>query len=108
MQRTPSALLTNTIALNPFVIRLNTEQGFQLTKMEVALQANNSRVLEEIQNSINQVKDHLIFILSNKNTSVFNDIKKRQTLEQEIITQLNLFLVQGEIEKIQLTETILN
>ena len=105
--RDPSALPQNTIALNPFVIRLKTKQGFQLTKMEVALQVNDSQVLAEVQNSINQVKDHLVFILSNQNISIFTDLKQRQVLEQEIITQLNLFLVQGEIKKIQLTDTVL-
>ena len=101
----PAVSIQNKISLNPFLIRLKTKQGFQLTKVTVALQASDSQVLEEIQQSDNQVRDHLIFILSNQNTSTFNDLKKRQLLEQEIVTQLNLFLGKGEIQKIEITDT---
>ena len=104
----PSASIQKVVYMNSFLVFLKSEKGFQLTKMEVILQVNHSQVLDEIQKSSNKVKDHLIFILSYKNTSVFTNLQERQSLEQEIITQLNLFLVAGRIENIQLTETFLN
>ena len=104
--RNPSTAIQTT-ALNPLLIRLKTEKGFQLTKLAIAFEANDSKVLKEISQSRQQVRDHLVFILSNQNTSVFEDVKQRQQLEEEIVSQLNLFLVTGEIQKINITDTTL-
>ena len=98
------ALIWEVVDLEPFFVLLKSEQGTQLTKVEVSLQVSDTKVSEEIQNSIHQIKDHLVFILSNQNASIFDDIQKRQGLEQEIVTQLNVFLVSGSIENVQLNK----
>ena len=105
---TPSHSTQEIINLEPFFVPLKSEKGTQLTKMEVNLQVDHSRVLDEIQGSINKIKDHLVFILSNQDVSIFSDLESRQLLEKEIANQLNLFLVAGKIENVQLKETFLN
>ncbi|MCY4321511.1 MAG: flagellar basal body-associated FliL family protein, partial [Bdellovibrionaceae bacterium] len=78
------------------------EKEARLTKLRVSLQVTDVEVSEEIQKSIHKIKDHLIFILSSKDIAVFDDLQKRQILEEEIVTQLNLFLVNGSVEGVQL------
>ncbi len=103
----PSAV-QETINLESFVVPLKSDQGAKLTRVEVVLQVNDSLVLREIQESSHKIRNHLIFILSKKHVSVFDDIPQRESLKREIITQLNQFLVGGQIENIQLKQTFLN
>ena len=93
-----------TINLEPFFVLLKSERGARLTKVEVDFQVDHSQVLDEIQDSINKIRDHLVFILSNQDVSVFSNLERRQFLEKEIATQLNVFLVAGKIENVQLRE----
>jgi len=89
------------------LVRLKTEEGFQLTKIEVAMQVSGEEVLEELETASSEVRSHLIFILSNQTMSMFTDEENRQKLKKEIISQLNLFLIHGRVENIELTETFL-
>ena len=90
------------VDLKPFFVLLKSEKEARLTKLRVSLQVTDVEVSEEIQKSIHKIKDHLIFILSSKDIAVFDDLQKRQILEEEIVTQLNLFLVNGSVEGVQL------
>ena len=92
------------INLEPFFVLLKSEKEARLTKLRVSLQVTDGQVHEEIQKSMHKIKDHLIFILSNQDVAVFDDLQKQRILEQEIITQLNLFLVNGSIEGVQLNK----
>ena len=97
------------VSLEPFLALLKSKSGpGRLTKIEVDLQAEDPLVLQEVQRSRHKVRDHLIFILSEENVSVFNDPEKRLALEQEIISQLNLFLTAGKISGLRLTPVFLN
>lgn len=93
------------VDLKAFFVLLKSGSGVQLTKVEVGLQVDHPLVLNEIQESTKKIQDHLVFILSNKDISVFSDLEKRQLLKKEIIDQLNLFLVSGKIQNVQLKET---
>lgn len=94
-----------TVNLEPFFVLLKSEEGTQLTKVEINLQVDHPLALKEIQESTKKIQDHLVFILSNKDISVFSDLEKRQLLKKEIVDQLNLFLVSGKIQNVQLKET---
>ena len=106
IQSIPSTLKKT--ALDELVVLLKNGNNFQLTKIEVSLETESSIVLEEIKQSNNQVKDHLVFILSDEDISIFSKVEELKALEKEIIAQLNLFLVTGKIKKVQLKGTFLN
>ena len=96
------------VNLNSFLVRMKSNTGFQLTKVELIFQVSSSEVSEEIQKSVPKVKDHLVFILSKKDISIFSDPQKRLSLKTEIIDQLNLFLTDGAIRTVTVKETFLN
>ena len=104
----PSFSSQEMIGIEPFVVRFKTQEGFQLTRIDVAFQVSNVQVSQEIQEAARKITDHLIFILSDKDISMFSDAEKLQLLENEITTQLNLFLVAGKIETVELKGTFLN
>ncbi len=96
------------LALDSFFVLLKSNQGRQLIKMEVVFHLNDPQVFAEVQQSVTRIKDHIVFILSHQNVSVFSDSERKHLLEQEIIHQLNLFLVSGKIEDMRLKKTFLN
>ena len=102
----PSSQLPS-VELDSLLVRLTSGQNVRLSKVDITLHITDLKVRGEIQNSINKVSDHLIFILSAKDESVFSDTQKKAQLEREIINQLNLFLMAGKVEKIQLHQTFL-
>ena len=97
---------TEIIPLNPLFIRIKGHNGFRLTKINMTLEIRGSQ--SEVQNSIHSIRDHLIFILSSQKDNVFSDAEKKQSLKQEIINQLNLFLSKDHIEKVELNEKFLS
>lgn len=97
-----------TVKLDSLLVRLTAGQHVRLSRMDIVLHISDLNVKREIQDSINKVRDHLIFILSAQDESVFADVKKKAMLEQKIIHQLNVFLMIGKVEKIQLQQTFLN
>ena len=104
----PSFSSQEMIGIEPFVVRFKTPENFQLTKIDVAFQVSNVRVSQEIQEAARKITDHLIFILSDKDISVLSDAEGLQSLREEVVAQLNLFLVTGKIETVELTGTFLN
>lgn len=103
-----SPLVSQSVGINPFFIFLQSTQGSQLTKINISFKVSNYPVLNEIKKSSLKIKNHLIFILSSKNISTFLNQQEFESLKQEIIMQLNLFLVTGTIKNIKLTKTFLN
>ena len=101
-------ILPKLIDLKPFVVRLKTEEGFRLTRVQITLSVKPSQALrEEIEGSLNEIQDHLLFILSDKQSVVFQNPKQLEQLKKEIISHLNLFLVSGKIETVELKKTFL-
>ena len=96
------------VELDSLLVRLTAGQHVRLSRMDIALHISDLNVKKEIQDSINKVRDHLVFILSAQDESVFADTKKKAMLEQTITHQLNLFLMTGKVKKIQLQQTFLN
>ena len=104
----PSVSSREAVKLNPLFVLLKSGKGGQLIKVEVTLQVDHLNVLNEIKQSISKIRDHLVFILSDKNVSIFDDPEKLQFLKEEVVTQLNLFLSEGKIKEVQLKAIILN
>lgn len=105
---TPSPSVYQIVNINPFFIFLKSQEVSQLTKLNVEFQVDNLKVSEEIKKSASKIKNHLIFILSHKELSIFLDKTSREYLKRKIITQLNVFLVTGKIQNIHITETFFN
>ncbi len=96
------------VKLDSFLIRLMAGQSSRLSRVNISLKVSDFQVKNNIKNSLKKVRNHLVFILSTQDESVFADLNKKTILEQHIINQLNLFLPKGKIEQIQLTQTFLN
>ena len=94
--------------LDSLLVRLISGKHIHLNKIDIALYLSSPKVKTEIQSSMQQVRDHLVFILSAKDILVFSNAQKQNLLEAEITQQLNLFLTTGKVKHIQLQHTVLN
>ena len=99
---------TQPIRLDSLLIRLKTAKGFQISKMEITLHTDSFKSIGEIRQSMKQIRNHLVFILSDKGELVFTDLDKQSELKEEIARQLNVFLFTGQIKNIDIKQTILN
>ena len=96
------------IHLDPLLIRLKNPEKVQFSKVEFTFYISDSEAVSEIQQSIKQIRDHLIFILSDKDQLAFTDPDKQSELKEEIMEQLNFFLIAGRIQRVDFKQTILN
>ena len=105
----PPTVTSQFVSLKPFVVRLKTAKGFRLSHIQVTLQTTPSPALkEEIKNSTTAIQDHLLFILSDTQSTVFMNPKQLAQLQKSITEHLNLFLVEGKITDINLEQTFLH
>jgi len=99
---------TQSISLEPLLIRLKTASGFQISKMEITLHLDTLQSVQEIQQSMKQIRNHLVFILSDQDEVIFTTPYKEEKLKEDIIRQLNVFLFTGQIKKIDIQQITLN
>ncbi len=90
------------------LVRLMDGPHFRLSKVDISIEVDNVHAKTEIKKSIHKVRNHLVFILSAQKKSAFADQHKKNLLKEKIIQQLNMFLVAGRVEKVQLKQTFLN
>ena len=92
------------VKLNSFVLPFRTHKGeVEPKQIEVSLNLNSSVAKTEIEKSLDTIKRHLIFILSEKkDRELFIRKKKKRLLEEEVKDQLNMFLLSGAINKVQI------
>ena len=96
------------VDINSFVVPIHTNEGIEPNKIDVKLNLSNYKVKNEVKESINTIRRHLIFILSERNKEIFNNIKEKQLLEEEIKNQLNLFLLAGAVNDVHVESNTIN
>jgi flagellar FliL protein len=96
------------IPMETFYVNLAGNRGNRLLKVNMELEVESEKVIEEIEKRKPQIRDIIIIILSSK---TFKDLESRQGkegLRDEIKDALNSFLTKGRIKHVHFTEFIYN
>lgn len=96
------------VPLETFIVNLAGSKGRKVAKVNMELEVQGERVLEEIEKRKAQIRDIIIIILSSK---TYEDVSAREGkdgLRNEIKDTINSFLVQGKISNVFFTEFIYN
>lgn len=96
------------IPMETFYVNLAGNRGSRLLKVNMELEIENDKVVEEIDKRKPQVRDIIIIILSSK---TFKDLETREgkgALRDEIRDAVNSFLTKGKIKHVHFTEFIYN
>ena len=110
LNRTPQTAQQSlsAVPLSPFILRLKAQTDFQIHRINMTLYTNTPSLVAEIHESQQQIRRHLIFLFSDlKETSLTHPDKKKD-LQKRILSQLNLFLLSGSLQKVEIQQTVLN
>lgn len=104
----PDEFVGKMIPMETFYVNLAGNRGNRLLKVNMELEIDNEKVVEEIDKRKPQIRDIVIIILSSK---AFKDLESRQGkegLRDEIKDAINSFLTKGKIKHVHFTEFIYN
>lgn len=96
------------IPMETFYVNLAGNRGNRLLKVNMELEVESEKVIEEIEKRKPQIRDIIIIILSSK---TFKDLESKQGkegLRDEIKDAVNSFLTKGKIKHVHFTEFIYN
>lgn len=99
-------LVGKTIPLEQFLVNLAGNRGRGLLKVNLELEVDGEKVMEEIEKRKPQVRDIIIIILSSKTFAVVSSTEGKDALRDEIRDTVNSFLTRGKIKKVLFTEFI--
>lgn len=101
-------LIGKTIPLEQFLVNLAGNRGRGLLKVNMELEVDGEKVMEEIEKRKPQVRDIVIILLSSKSYAQVSGAEGKETLRDEIRDTVNSFLTKGKIKKVLFTEFIYN
>lgn len=101
-------LVGKTIPLEQFLVNLAGNRGRGLLKVNLELEVDGEKVMEEIEKRKPQVRDMIIIILSSKTFAAVSSQEGKDALREEIRDMLNSFLTRGRIKKVLFTEFVYN
>ena len=90
----------HSFSVSPFLVRIQSENGFTLVKVRVQFFVDSLVAQNELREESHQYKEHLIFFLSNAHAIDFLDEKEKEVLVDQIKNQINSFLLNGKIQQV--------
>lgn len=95
-----------TLELSPVLVNFTSSEGLRTAHVSAKIKTRYSHVKNKILNNQNEFHKHLLFILSEKEIENIN--KNKSQFEQQIVSQMNVFLPKGKVEKVVLHTKVLN
>ncbi len=95
------------LAMETFVVNLADPGGKRYLRVSMSLEINDQDFVEEVKKKIPHMRDSILMILP---TKTFNDVRTspgKETLRQEIITQLNSHLKEAKIVNLYFQEFVI-
>lgn len=96
------------IPMETFLVNLSGSRGNKLLKVNMELEVENDKVVEEIDKRKPQIRDIIIILLSSKTYAQLSSTDGKEFLREEIRDTVNSFLTKGKIKRVLFTEFIFN
>lgn len=96
------------VPLETFFVNLSGTRGRKLLKVAIQFEVTNDAVQEEIEKIKPKIRDYIIIIVSSKTYSDIASKEGKDSLREEIRSQVNLFLTKGQIKEVYFGEFITN
>jgi flagellar protein FliL len=94
------------VPLETFLVNLAGARGNKLLKVNMELEVEDGKVVEEIEKRKPQIRDIVIILLSSKTLEQVQAKEGKDQIRNEIRDRLNSFLVKGRIKQVLFTEFI--
>lgn len=92
--------------LDSFTVNLLSDSGRRYLKVQINLELDDNNVASELDSKTAVVRDIVIRLLSSKTLEEISTAKGKDTLKEQIISQLNLRLRDGNIRNVYFTEFV--
>jgi flagellar FliL protein len=92
--------------LDSFTVNLLSDSGRRYLKVQINLELDGNNVASELDSKTAVVRDIVIRLLSSKTLEEISTAKGKDTLKEQIISQLNLRLRDGNIRNVYFTEFV--
>lgn len=96
------------VPLETFLVNLAGSKGRKVAKVNMELEVEGEKVIEELDKRKPQIRDMIIVLLSSKNYEDVEKTEGKDNLRNEIKDTINSFLVHGKITNVYFTEFIYN
>jgi flagellar FliL protein len=96
------------IPMETFLVNLSGNRGNKLLKVNMELEVEGEKVMEEIDKRKPQIRDIIIILLSSKTYAQLSSAEGKEFLREEIRDTVNSFLTKGKIKRVHFTEFIFN
>lgn len=107
-QRSDFAKLGPTFAIpEPFIVNLMGQNGRRYVKAQIALELSSPELQKEVTTKILLIKDTIIRVMSSKTFEEISTPKGRDKLKEEIMQEINTYMVDGYIKSILFSEFII-
>ncbi|RDU68135.1 flagellar basal body-associated protein FliL [Helicobacter cholecystus] len=91
----------------PFVVNLMGQNGRRYVKAQIALELSSPELQKEVTTKILLIKDIIIRVMSSKTFEEISTPKGRDKLKEEIVQEINTYIVDGYIKSILFSEFII-
>jgi flagellar protein FliL len=92
--------------LDTFTVNLLSESGRRYLKVQITLEMEGKELSPELEEKKAVFRDIIIRILSSKSLEEISTIKGKETLKEQIVSELNTRLKDGKIENIYFTDFV--
>lgn len=96
------------IPLETFIVNLAGSKGRRIFKVDVELEVNERKVVDEIEQRKAQIRDIIIIILSGRTYDQISGKDGKNQLRDEIKDTVNAFLTKGKITSVFFTNFLYN
>jgi len=93
--------------LDKFTVNLMSENGRRFLVVKMNLEEDGEELTPELDKKTPMIRDIIITILSSKTVEEITTAKGKEKLKEEIITQINRHLEDGEIRHVYFTEFVI-
>ncbi|PWU14310.1 MAG: flagellar protein FliL [Bdellovibrio sp.] len=96
------------IPLETFIVNLAGSKGRRIFKVDMELEVNEKKVVDEIEQRKAQIRDIIIIILSGRTYDQISSKEGKNELRDEVKDTVNAFLTKGKITSVFFTNFLYN
>lgn len=102
-----TTLLGPILPLDPFIVNLAGDDGRRFLKVNMDLELDDSKLKEEIEHRMPQIRDSILVLLSSKTYDDVASVQGKFKLRAEVVNRINAYLQSGKVKKVYFTEFVM-
>ena len=94
------------VPLDKFIVNLSSDSGSRYLRVSMNLELSSEDMQAEVEKKTPLIRDIIIKVLSAKSYEEISTIRGKESLKDELVTELNKIFADGRIENVFFTEFV--